>query len=103
MIRGPPRSTRTDTLLPHTTLFRSVAERHVRRGTAHVEGDDAVVAGSPGYLERPVDTGSGAREQRRDREAGGAFNAGGAAVALHDVERLGAARDRKSTRLNSSH
>src|SRR3546814_16272484 len=26
MIRRPPRSTRTDTLLPYTTLFRSVAE-----------------------------------------------------------------------------
>src|SRR3546814_4541162 len=29
MIRRPPRSTRTDTLFPYTTLFRSqVAERH---------------------------------------------------------------------------
>src|SRR3546814_20284523 len=33
MIRGPPRSTRTDTLFPYTTLFRSAAgttarERH---------------------------------------------------------------------------
>src|SRR3546814_14262181 len=27
MIRRPPRSTRTDTLLPYTTLFRSVEER----------------------------------------------------------------------------
>src|SRR3546814_666029 len=27
MIRRPPRSTRTDTLLPYTTLFRSIAER----------------------------------------------------------------------------
>src|SRR3546814_8080140 len=26
MIRRPPRSTRTDTLLPYTTLFRSVAQ-----------------------------------------------------------------------------
>src|SRR3546814_7236322 len=26
MIRRPPRSTRTDTLLPYTTLFRSLAE-----------------------------------------------------------------------------
>src|SRR3546814_6201222 len=26
MIRGPPKSTRTDTLFPDTTLFRSVAE-----------------------------------------------------------------------------
>src|SRR3546814_13543999 len=27
MIRRPPRSTRTDTLFPYTTLFRSVAQR----------------------------------------------------------------------------
>src|SRR3546814_16998349 len=43
MIRGPPRSTRTDTLFPYTTLFRShprplcqverrVARRAVREG-----------------------------------------------------------------------
>src|SRR3546814_16455134 len=29
MIRRPPRSTRTDTLFPYTTLFRSVALQHV--------------------------------------------------------------------------
>src|SRR3546814_2202831 len=29
MIRRPPRSTRTDTLLPYTTLFRSGADRVV--------------------------------------------------------------------------
>src|SRR3546814_14086837 len=28
MIRRPPRSTRTDTLFPYTTLFRSLDERH---------------------------------------------------------------------------
>src|SRR3546814_18257003 len=28
MIRRPPRSTRTDTLFPYTTLFRSNLERH---------------------------------------------------------------------------
>src|SRR3546814_18808650 len=28
MIRGPPRSTRTDTLLPYTTLLRSGRSRH---------------------------------------------------------------------------
>src|SRR3546814_1842505 len=28
MIRRPPRSTRTDTLFPYTTLFRSARERH---------------------------------------------------------------------------
>src|SRR3546814_10196470 len=45
-IRRPPRSTRTDTLFPYTTLFRSesqchlgkVAHRPVARGEARVEG-----------------------------------------------------------------
>src|SRR3546814_1284790 len=35
MIRRPPRSTRTDTLFPYTTLFRSLqayAPRRIRRG-----------------------------------------------------------------------
>src|SRR3546814_5815573 len=37
MIRRPPRSTRTDTLFPYTTLFRSAAHsdayaKHLRRG-----------------------------------------------------------------------
>src|SRR3546814_5585232 len=36
MIRRPPRSTRTDTLFPYTTLFRSVDDAH-RRGDAEVE------------------------------------------------------------------
>src|SRR3546814_15933944 len=31
MIRRPPRSTRTDTLFPYTTLFRSVLVDHARR------------------------------------------------------------------------
>src|SRR3546814_4190203 len=29
MIRRPPRSTRTDTLFPYTTLFRSTMQRHL--------------------------------------------------------------------------
>src|SRR3546814_5704909 len=32
MIRRPPRSTRTDTLFPYTTLFRSHLDRQERRG-----------------------------------------------------------------------
>src|SRR3546814_12837388 len=31
MIRRPPRTTRTDTLFPYTTLFRSALARHVAR------------------------------------------------------------------------
>src|SRR3546814_14089777 len=37
MIRRPPRSTRTDTLFPYTTLFRSVDADHPAEGT--VGGD----------------------------------------------------------------
>src|SRR3546814_8984910 len=33
MIRRPPRSTRTDTLFPYTTLFRSAAPHRGRRET----------------------------------------------------------------------
>src|SRR3546814_4916370 len=32
MIRRPPRSTRTDTLFPYTTLFRSLAEQGLNNG-----------------------------------------------------------------------
>src|SRR3546814_13585026 len=43
MIRRPPRSTRTDTLFPYTTLFRSPRrrrsrDRRARRATAHRPG-----------------------------------------------------------------
>src|SRR3546814_21047021 len=40
MIRRPPRSTRTDTLFPYTTLFRSVAGGVVRRQFLAVHGAD---------------------------------------------------------------
>src|SRR3546814_1427223 len=33
MIRRPPRSTRTDTLFPYTTLFRSVSEIDLKLGS----------------------------------------------------------------------
>src|SRR3546814_7817268 len=36
MIRRPPRSTRTDTLFPYTTLFRSLRQ-HVRQVAVDVE------------------------------------------------------------------
>src|SRR3546814_4927285 len=39
MIRRPPRSTRTDTLFPYTTLFRSV----LRLDIARVKGEVRVV------------------------------------------------------------
>src|SRR3546814_12655097 len=45
MIRRPPRSTRTDTLFPYTTLFRSAGQSRHRRGLVsahaiHDRGDE---------------------------------------------------------------
>src|SRR3546814_4644886 len=39
MIRRPPRSTRTDTLVPDTTLFRSVALGRALRREGRIAGD----------------------------------------------------------------
>src|SRR3546814_9281757 len=42
MVRRPPRATRTDTLFPYTTLFRSLAgvEPRLQLGVRRVAGDD---------------------------------------------------------------
>src|SRR3546814_18296624 len=59
MIRRPPRSTRTDTLFPYTTLFRSTA-RNIVIATGSsvtplpgVEIDGAVIVDSTGALALP--------------------------------------------------
>src|SRR3546814_4354999 len=54
MIRRPPRSTRTDTLFPYTTLFRSLGVAdHFRKGGGDLGGADVddVVRGA----DRPRD------------------------------------------------
>src|SRR3546814_3138405 len=52
MIRRPPRSTRTDTLFPYTTLFRSVPRAH----------------GDVPRRRRHVARGAAGRARRRDRD-----------------------------------
>src|SRR3546814_14918801 len=83
MIRRPPRSTRTDTLFPYTTLFRSEAQR--------VEQLDVLLGvfagqrrGFAGKLVEGIGDGDGIVGDVRQRH-----------IAQHV--------DRKSTRLNSSH
>src|SRR3546814_17396551 len=97
MIRRPPRSNRTDTLCPYTTLFRSTvaAERGDAIGTesacAHARGD------WPG----------GSRNIADDLP-GVVRSIFGAQRPMKLLARFGGedvddAADRKSTRLNSSH
>src|SRR3546814_4452783 len=45
MLRRPPRSTRTDTLFPYTTLFRSLRSVHLRR-VAEAEHTAQVLLGN---------------------------------------------------------
>src|SRR3546814_2510545 len=49
MIRRPPRSTRTDTLFPYTTLFRSARDHAQQRGLARA------VAADQAEHARPID------------------------------------------------
>src|SRR3546814_19493085 len=107
MIRRPPSSTRTDKLVPYTTLFRSQAARQ-QVGAGRHKAAQALIAASHATSDR--DTlfglmrsqtqllGSAYRLQRLALERG-----------KPDAERETGyqqrlvALDRKSTRLNSSH
>src|SRR3546814_4015335 len=66
MIRRPPRSTRTDTLFPYTTLFRSIQDQVAgrgRRGDRRGGVGSAVVDGA--YVRsRKARTGNDVRTQR---------------------------------------
>src|SRR3546814_15280746 len=97
MIRRPPRSTRTDTLFPYTTLFRSPVNIQSNGGLATgVRSGNS--SGNVQIVSR--DTLSGTNSDGGAVAVSVAGDAGGA------VELAGAvtvAGDRKSTRLNSSH
>src|SRR5258705_9087192 len=76
MIRRPPRST----LFPYTTLFRSLAQREILDGDIGVHGDSDVTCRRLGHRRGRPDDRNDHRHQQRT-----------------------ASKDRKSTRLNSSH
>src|SRR3712207_9457034 len=95
MIRRPPRST----LFPYTTLFRSILQittgavrNRLSRGTLRsVKESGTVYVLLPGDVARGTD-----RDTDRDTDRGTERDT------RQDLEEL-AQRDRKSTRLNSSH
>src|SRR3546814_2537132 len=116
MIRRPPRSTRTDTLFPYTTLFRSKVARAMSADVA--DFDDLELACPAGRLDRHlvalVLADQRTRDRRRNRDLA-VLDVG--FQVTHDLVALllaavgvgqqhGRAEhdpDRKSTRLNSSH
>src|SRR3546814_19120895 len=108
MIRRPPRSTRTDTLFPYTTLFRSVGAHDIIGGEAKNLGFKRTLLMTTGLR------GSGIIE-----ELTGKIEYQGVEVVLYDkvesnpkdynvmeaaaLYQQEKCEDRKSTRLNSSH
>src|SRR3546814_10012630 len=70
MIRRPPRSTRTDTLFPYTTLFRSLAHRRVvlpRFRDQHQLGRRRVAPGAAQHFEHRIQCG-GIRSEEHTSE-----------------------------------
>src|SRR3546814_1135886 len=111
MILRPPRSTRTDTLFPYTTLFRSghehnavaeedrlvdvVGDRHRGAGAVVLPLAEDVLLEELAHLGVESCEGLVEQKQRRvEREGAGQRHA-----LLHAAREP----DRKSTRLNSSH
>src|SRR3546814_6685486 len=133
MIRLPPRSTRTDTLFPYTTLFRSpgrlttppfgagvgpaesrIGDRDVELLVAEVDPRPVVlrIERDPAAQAQPAGRRAVADEHHGDRAIFGALrilDLDAQHVVVRGRQDLGIFRqvaigvDRKSTRLNSSH
>src|SRR3546814_10333460 len=86
MIRRPPRSTRTDTLFPYTTLFRSQRHRLVNP----LRFDQSVVGNT-----QPIE--EGAEQQRHDRQRREQYP-----VALHGANLISALRARRARQIASN-
>src|SRR3546814_19419281 len=98
MIRRPPRSTRTDTLFPYTTLFRSLSWT-VERNRPGVVLDSHGIVGATVRVAERWDRKTVAAELAR-RRPDMIVLAYGTNEGFDDALTAG---DRKSTRLNSSH
>src|SRR3546814_13529548 len=101
MLRRPPRSTRTDTLFPYTTLFRSEQLQFARTlGEVNPLGEDGVskISLDP-KVSSTADYTRGAFYWHID----GANDVVPAKATMLTAKVLSDEGDRKSTRLNSSH
>src|SRR3546814_9230747 len=114
MIRRPPRSTRTDTLFPYTTLVRSSAAIGETYSYQLAAGDGEGQAIFFGLLAAPegmtVDSETGLLTWTPPADASAltqviveAFDTRGAVTLQRFTIEVANGKDRKSTRLNSSH
>src|SRR3546814_1778835 len=110
MIRRPPRSTRTDTLFPYTTLFRS-SSNDGSSGDAMADGGRGGDGGNGNGGDAYAGAGTGGDGGRGGDGGTASANAGsfdmsnamnGSSNAAAGIMMV-AQKDRKSTRLNSSH
>src|SRR3546814_6681890 len=96
MIRRPPRSTRTDTLFPYTTLFRSAVLRIVDLRSNVLAADPRLGEHALGLF----DAGKGVAAELAG-DGGVELEFQPCLDLIFADESLG--QDRKSTRMNSSH
>src|SRR3546814_13282119 len=106
-MRRPPRSTRTGTLFPYTTLFRSTeakrAQGRRRQGgnlAEFADRQDFEIRIGKGLVDPDLEL--AAREVTRTRHMAAPIGVAFAHVEDNEIVAL-PAEDRKSTRLNSSH
>src|SRR3546814_15476518 len=111
MIRRPPRSTRTDTLFPYTTLFRSIANFALvldpNHRSAAMGEPDPDIAGQLRKFQKELSGGTVALVLLAVLRAAGepmyGYQIAKRLERFGDGVLSGKQRDRKSTRLNSSH
>src|SRR3546814_20255690 len=102
MIRRPPRSTRTDTLFPYTTLFRSKRLRGFLGVLVIAYGDRTLPGDKSRHAAPRFDFLVGFVENIAEL-ADPKFRGVRAALRRGDGKAEAEALDRKSTRLNSGH
>src|SRR3546814_18747720 len=106
MIRRPPRSTRTATLLPDTTLFRSLYAAPERVTDIALQAGEGVISVAAVDTSRWTvgDTTSGSGEAKRVHILVKPYAAGlSTNLVITTDRRAYHLQDRKNTRLNSSH
>src|SRR3546814_16449576 len=104
MIRRPPRSTRTDTLFPYTTLFRSAPAGGAGQIRSVLMSQSSPNARSQAErIARVAELNDALRRSIHSPGRNQIVMTAGVAALIGDVALFRGFRDRKSTRLNSSH